>query len=359
MPDELHQDAPSTSHARSLNVHQRWAVVIAIGAILVVTYWLRIVLLPFVIAGAIAFVATPLVHRLSRVLRLAHWVAALIVYVLLLMLLAGVGLWAAHVLVPEGRTLAHNAPTFVRELFRKFTGGNDVHILGRQWTANDLIQSAQAAGTRFIGGPADAMVGAIGMVMGGFLCLLLVLFFLISGARLCRGALWLVPPTLRPFAAAWAAELRPMLFRYILGVVVVAALASVMSWFALSLILGLPNTVLVSLAVGILETIPVVGPATSAALLGIVAINSGNVSVVIGVAIFALLMRLIIDQVVGPLILGRAVQIHPVVVIFAMLCGGVLFGVLGVLLAVPVAASTKIALRLLYNDTPESASPSS
>lgn len=357
MPNESHQDTPSTP--RSFTIHQRWALAIAIGAILLLTYWLRIVLLPFVLAAAISFVITPLVHRLSRNLRLPHWASALIIYVLLLALLAGVAFWAERILAPEASELARNAPTFVRASFHKLFGGDEVHIFGNRITADDVIQSAESSAARITGGPAGAIVGGIGLLMGGFLTLVLILFFLLSGARLCSGVRWLVPPPLRPFASSLAGELRPMLFRYILGVVIVAALATAMSWIALTLVLGLSRTLLVSLAVGVLETVPVIGPAASAALLGIIAINSGKVSIVIGVAIFAMVMRLIIDQVIGPLILGQAVKIHPVVVIFAMLTGGVLFGVLGVVLAVPVAASTKIALRMLYREAPDIASPSS
>lgn len=356
MPNEAHPDTPFTP--RSFNIHQRWALAVATGAILLLTYWLRIVLLPFVLAAAISFLITPLVHRVSRSLRLPHWASALIIYMLLLLLLAGVAFWAERILAPEASELARNAPTFVRASFQKLVGGNEVHIFGNRITADDVIQSAQSTAARITGGPAGVVVGGIGVLMGGFLALVLILFFLLSGARLCSGLLWLMPPSLRPFAAALAAKLRPMLFRYILGVVMVALLASVMSWIALTLVLGLSHTLLVSLTVGVLETVPVIGPAASAALLGIIAINSGNMGIVIGVAIFALVMRLIIDQVIGPLILGQAVRIHPVVVIFAMLAGGVLFGVLGVLLAVPAAASTKIALRMIYNEASGSASPS-
>ncbi len=63
---------------------------------------------------------------------------------------------------------------------------------------------------------------------------------------------------------------------------------------------------------------------------------------------FYIALRLSIDQVVGPLVLGRAVELHPVVIIFAFLAGGVLFGALGVLLAVPFAAAIKTVLSVYY-----------
>ena len=57
-----------------------------------------------------------------------------------------------------------------------------------------------------------------------------------------------------------------------------------------------------------------------------------------------------IDQLVGPLVLGRAAKVHPVVIIFSFLAGAVLFGAIGLLLAVPVAASIKIVLSIYYSE---------
>src|SRR5439155_26707689 len=109
-----------------------------------------------------------------------------------------------------------------------------------------------------------------------------------------------------------------------------------------------PNAILLSILTGILELIPVLGPILSAAVLGIIALDQGSVWIAIGFACFALALRLSIDQLVGPLVLGRAVRLHQVVVIFAFFAGGVLFGALGVLLAIPVAAIIKIALKNHY-----------
>ena len=66
--------------------------------------------------------------------------------------------------------------------------------------------------------------------------------------------------------------------------------------------------------------------------------------------VYASALRLSIDQVVGPIVLGRAARVHPVLVIFCFLAGGALFGVVGVLLAVPVALSIRVALETIYGE---------
>jgi predicted PurR-regulated permease PerM len=63
---------------------------------------------------------------------------------------------------------------------------------------------------------------------------------------------------------------------------------------------------------------------------------------------FAVGLRLSIDNLVGPLVLGKAARLHPVVVIMAFVCGAMLFGVVGLLLAVPVAVCIKLTLEHYY-----------
>jgi len=72
-------------------------------------------------------------------------------------------------------------------------------------------------------------------------------------------------------------------------------------------------------------------------------------------ALYAIALRISIDQLFGPLALGTAARLHPVLVIFCFLSGALLFGVVGVIMAVPVALTVKITLALLYDEPPMAA----
>ena len=69
--------------------------------------------------------------------------------------------------------------------------------------------------------------------------------------------------------------------------------------------------------------------------------------------VYVTALRFSIDQVVGPLVLGKAGRVSPVLIIFCFLVGGALFGIVGVILAVPVALAIRIALATLYGDMVE------
>jgi len=71
--------------------------------------------------------------------------------------------------------------------------------------------------------------------------------------------------------------------------------------------------------------------------------------------VYVVLLRLSIDQLVAPIVLGRAARVHPTVVIFCFLSGALLFNIVGVVLAVPVALAIKVALSTIYGEPAPSA----
>jgi len=100
---------------------------------------------------------------------------------------------------------------------------------------------------------------------------------------------------------------------------------------------------------GMLEMVPVIGPATSAILAGLIAAqHSATAASLIGYAIYAVALRLSIDQLLGPIALGTASRLHPTLIIFCFFAGGVLFGAAGVILAVPAAIAARAILTDVY-----------
>jgi predicted PurR-regulated permease PerM len=118
----------------------------------------------------------------------------------------------------------------------------------------------------------------------------------------------------------------------------------------MSLLFGMNHAWLLGMSAGILELLPVVGPTVAAFLIfGSLAMHGGTVWNLAALAIFWFAVRQTIDQIVGPIVLGRAVRLPPVAVIFAFLAGGALLGLLGLLLAIPAAAMFKLLLDSYYS----------
>ena len=142
-----------------------------------------------------------------------------------------------------------------------------------------------------------------------------------------------------------------MLRRYIFGVLVVIAYAAVVAYIGLGLILRIPHAV--ALLTGLLEMIPMIGPGAAAVIAGLVAVRyASGIGPIIGYAVYATALRLSIDQILGPLALGAAARVHPVMVIFCFLAGGALFGIPGLILAMPAALVIRTTLAILYDEPP-------
>src|SRR5579862_9871925 len=111
---------------------------------------------------------------------------------------------------------------------------------------------------------------------------------------------------------------------------------------------SLPHAVLLAVSVGVLELVPVIGPFASATMVGLIALQQNAIWSAAPLLGFVILLRLSIDNLVGPLVLGEAARVPPVVIIISFVCGAILFGVVGLLLAVPAVVCVKVTLEQYY-----------
>ena len=332
-----------------------WAVaaMVLIGCILV--YWLRFVLLPFVFAGALAYLSRPLMRRLQRNLQFPRWLAALLTFQAFLALLALAGWGIERLALPEITQLMTDSRATIQKLLEGAFDGRQLQLPGRRLTArqvadelNDALEHAGEKPEQLV----NVAVWGFGAMMGAVLTCALFGFFLFTGRELIQGMLWLVPPAYRPLVRTLAQKVDPVLARYLEGILVIVLFTTVVTFIVTGLVFHVSHAFFLALAVGLLELIPVIGPVLSFVTFGLVAVQQASFAMIIWFGVFVVALRLAIDQIVAPVVLGRAAQIPPVVVMFAFLAGGALYGFLGVLLAIPVAAIMKIVLAEVYDPAP-------
>lgn len=330
-----------------------WPIAAALAVLCVFLYYVRGVLLPFVIAGALGFMLSPVVDALrSRVGRMPRWVAALLVYIAVLACVGGAGYWLVPVIAADFTDLANHTPELLHRLVGYFAVDGRVVLIGQTLDADAVVNDLLHALRSYLLSGAGITLGAMGIagIVAGVLVLVLLAYFLFSAPRLARGLLWIVPPNHRQEVRLLAIKVAPVLRRYFAGLVVVVLYTSTVSWFVLAVLFGLPHAPLLAVTVGILELIPAIGPAISIALVGLAAVQQSSFPAMVGLVAFAVALRLSIDQLVGPLVLGRATYLHPAVIIFAFISGAAFLGVLGLFLAIPAAATIKIVLSHYYEE---------
>ncbi len=330
------------------------AALIVAAAVVGFLYLVRGILLPFVLSGIVAYICTPLVDRIAARAHVPRWLPALAVLFVLMGLTAAVALLGVPAMVHETVTVVSDLQGSVQGFMQALIGNHTVRLMGADINAERLatytvqsIRSWISTDTRII----DLAGWGIAALFGVLLVWVLLGYFLIDAPRIAKGALWLIPPARRASTMQVWAELDPLLRRYFIGVALVVAYASLAAYIGLGLALGLHHAVFLAMLTGLLELIPIVGPATAAVIAGLVAVSHAATAWdILAYIAYAVALRVSIDQFFGPIVLGRAARVRPVVVIFCFLAGGVLFGVVGVILAVPVALGIKVALAVRYGE---------
>jgi predicted PurR-regulated permease PerM len=322
----------------------------------VLVFLLRWILLPFVVSLIVAYLCAPLVGWLARSARLPRAGAAVLVFAAVTATAFAACWLAIAPLARELQPVVSSPRSALETLVTGLLHGQHFLWMGRPVDGPRLAaQIAQVVESRVASGSAPLMwlSSGVAAVFGVFLSWVLLGYFLIGGPALARGALWLVPPGRRPFVSRVWRELNPVLRRYFVGVALVIVYAACAAYLGLGVILGLHHALLLAVLTGFLELIPLVGPAASAVMAGLAALReASNPWGLAGYVVYAFMLRLSIDQLFGPLVLGRAGALSPVVVLFSFIVGAALYGVLGVILAVPCALAIRATLAAVYAERP-------
>jgi predicted PurR-regulated permease PerM len=327
--------------------------VILIG-IVVFLYFVRSILLPFVVGGIVAFVCAPLVDGIARRARLPRWLSALAVLLALIGIAGLIVFVGLPPLIHQVATVAGDLQGSVEGLVRALIGNRSLEVMGTTLNASTVTTELLGAVRTWVSSGAhvaEIATYAVAAVFGVILIWVVLGYSLFDGPQIARGLLSLVPPQHRPFTIRVLAELDPLLRRYFIGVALVVAYTSTAAYIGLGIALGLSHALVLAIITGVLELIPVVGPVAAAILVGLVAVQqAATAGAILAFIVYAIALRVSIDQFFGPIVLGTAARVRPIAVMFCFLAGGLLFGIVGVILAVPIALALKVVLALLYNE---------
>jgi predicted PurR-regulated permease PerM len=333
----------------------QWAAMIAIAGWLL--WLLAPVLTPFAIAALLGWLGDPVVDRMEARGRSRGTAVAIVFVVMTLALLA-----VMLVLVPA---LERQIVTLVQSIphYRDWVVGTAVPWVesrtGLQLQAwLDLDHLVELARTHWqrAGGFAATMLGylsrsgfaLIGLLANVVLLPVLTFFFLRDWDLLIDRAASLVPRAHLPVVARLAKESSDVLGAFLRGQFLVMLILGVMYGVGLWLV-GLDLGILIGLTSGLLTFVPYLGP-TSGIVLGLVAalVQFGDWQHMAGVLVVFGIGQIIESYVLTPKLVGDRIGLHPMAVIFAVLAGGQLFGFLGMLLALPVAAVVNVLLRYAH-----------
>ena len=329
----------------------QWVRLLVLGVGVVVVAWLaRGIIGPFVVAGVIAYAFSPVVSGVQNRTRLPRVAVVALGYVLFLGAVAVLAFVAAERAGQELTDLSSGGHDVISSALHKLLG-DKVVIAGSTYNVEDLAGQLKSAFLGLVNSPSNAVQmaeRAVDIALQVILSLIITFYLLLDGDRFGRFALRFLAREQRVGTLRLAHRIHVVLGRWLRGQLLLILLVSVVLYVILGPILHVPYALALAILSGVLEIIPLVGPMIAAALAATVAYSAHGSDTTIVVLVVYFVVRQVEDQVVMPLVIGRAVHLHPVVTILAVLVGLSTWGVLGGLLGVPVAAAINVTLHELY-----------
>ncbi len=250
--------------------------------------------------------------------------------------------------VDQGVNFANNLPGYTTDLQEAVEGNDRLRQINRDFGVTNELQRLAEDAPNHIGEAAGVVrdVGS-GLFSGLFSALTILVLSIFMTAR---GRVW-VNGALRLHGGREAQAVGVALDRianavghYVAGAAIQATIAGLAAFIVLS-ILGVPFAGALAVLVALFDLIPMVGATIAGLIVLIVTLFTDFPTATIVWVVFAIAYQQFENYVIQPQIHKRAVQLEPFVVLISVICGGVLFGIVGALLAIPIAASIQIGAQ--------------
>jgi predicted PurR-regulated permease PerM len=290
----------------------------------------------------LALALTPAVNLLSRYLpRKSRGLAMAIVLIITIAILSYLILVLIPPLIDQLITLVKNFPTY----WNDFIQSNGVMArYARELNLADLATKNQDK----LSGVLNNVGGVLGGVAGGLIALITIItltFFMVVEGEKWLSVFWRYQtPAKRERRQKLAAELHRTVTGYMGGNLATSGVAAVVTT-AFLLILGIPSPLALGLLVGVVDLIPLVGATLAAILVSLFALVYGGTNAGIITIVFFIIYQQVENNLLQPLVYSKSVNVSPLVVGIAAVCGGALAGFFGALVAIPVAASLQILTK--------------
>jgi predicted PurR-regulated permease PerM len=316
---------------------------------LLLVYDVRRVLVWIVVAVFFTVALYPVVGWVERHVGGHRTVATLLVFLVGVLILAGILALFVVPLVREGGQLATQLPDLVEQT--RAGRGPLGSVLERTRVLAYVQTHEESIGNTLtgLGGSATAVLSGIATGIAGVVTVfVLAVLMVLEGPKVVSGLLNLIDDDeARERVRRVSADCAKSITGYISGNLLISIICGGLTYAVLKFS-GVPFAGLIALFVGIADLIPLVG-ATIGAIVALIAAGIHSVGALIAVAIFVVLYQQLENHVLQPVILSRTVKLNPLAVLVAILVGVELSGILGALLAIPVAGIIQVILRDVWS----------
>ena len=323
-----------------------------------------ITLTPVILASILAFVLSPIVGWLETRIRIRRGWATALVFLVLISLAAIGPVMLIPRLIEEGERLNFNLGEILRTI-ETFMGKPVViggYSIGVGQLLEQLVQYLQSLGQPFYGRTLGVAVEVVGSLAWSIFILITSFYFLKDSSKLNAWLEGLPPAAYRGEFVALKAQLNLVWSAFFRGQLILATVVAA-GFTVVGAAIGLPYALAMGVLAGLMEFLPSLGHAIWLLIATLLVLFRGSSWIPLqhwAVALIVIGMHLLFEQFdlnyLIPRIVGREVRLHPLIVIWGVVAGALLGGVLGILLAAPTIASARVLMRYLrgylFDETP-------
>lgn len=324
-----------------------WRIVL-IGLLLAFLFIIRDILLLLFVAIIILSAAQPIVEKM-KVKKIPRALSAAVLYALFFAFLGFFGYLIIPVVASELGELSKNIPQYLQgvDTFIK-----NISALATDYNINANIQNILESYSKRISDSIPALFSNTFAFIGGLLKFLVVLslsfYMLVKKDGIKSFVKAVTPQKHQTYVMDLMQRIQSKMGRWLIGQLVLILIVFCLEYLVL-LWLGVPYALILALIGGLLEIIPYIGPTIAiipAFLFGLIVSPLTAVLVVI----FYIVIQQLENYVITPLVMKRAVGLNPVVVILALLIGGNLAGIVGLIISVPFATALSVFINDVLDD---------
>jgi predicted PurR-regulated permease PerM len=297
-------------------------------------------------ATFIAIAVSAPVNRLDQHMRRGFAIA--IVYLVVILIPVGLTALVVPPLVTQGTNLAEDLPNYANDVQDYVNKNKRLRELDEKYDLTGQLQKQANQLPGKIGDAAkvlsDIGLGLVNSVFALVNILILSIFIVAGGRGWTEAALRLRPEAERERIRRILDHTASAVGGYVQGALTIALIAGVQAFIVME-ILGVPFAAPLAVLAGLASLIPLVGATVAAIVIGLVTLFNDFPTDTIIWAVWAVVYQQIENNIIQPQVQRRTVQVQPIVVLIAVLFGSTLMGVVGAIVAIPLAASIQIALR--------------
>ena len=332
---------------------------LTVGAVLIVVgiylfYQLQFVLVTVALAAMLAYALLPLVEYVARLgiagREMPRIAATTLVFIVVIAIAIGTSYLAADPVSDQVRGFAQNLEQYRDQLSAASSRARASLEAGIPQDLRQVLDTAFTQSGAFLVSALGHVVRTtaewLSHVVEVVLIPILAFYFLVDLPVLKQELLGFFPATMRPQVLQATTCLDRILAAYVRGQLILMFISAVVVWAGLTLI-GVRLALLLGIVAGLTRAIPIIGPVLGAIpIVGIVFLQSPGAAAT--ALLFFVVLQLVESKVILPQVIGYHLRLHAATILFALLIGNALFGLIGMFMAPPAAAFVRDILDLIY-----------